>query len=86
VKTILAWLIILLMASGCTTVRHPHAPPGVAYDSLEICYAQHLDDGPAACRKTLDRAATVQAIGVGAQVVLVLTYVGLLALAIAGAR
>jgi len=78
-------LACLLVTTGCTTVRHPHAPPGIAYDSLEACYAQH-PDVPAACHKVTDRAATVQAIGVGAQVVLVLTYMGFLALAIAGAR
>jgi hypothetical protein len=78
-------LALVLVTQGCTTVRHPHAPPGVAYDSLEACYVQHPDT-PAACHKVTDRAATAQAIGVGAQVLLVLTYMGFLALAIAGAR
>lgn len=78
-------LLVGLLLSGCTTVRHPHAP-GVAYRSLEACYAQHLEDAPGACTKLTDRDATAQAIGVGAQILLVLTYTGFLVLAIVGGR
>ena len=77
--------VLLLGPLGCTTVRHPHAP-GVAYRSLDVCYAQHLEDAPAACTKITDREATAQAIGLGAQVLFVLTYTGFLVLAIVGGR
>jgi uncharacterized protein YceK len=80
-----ALLMATLLLSGCTTVRHPHVP-GLAYPSLDACYAQHLDDAPGACVKLTDREATAQAIGVGAQVLLVLTYTGFLVLAIVGSR
>ena len=83
-RALTAGLLVLLL-SGCTTVRHPHAY-GIEYRSLEACYAQHLDDAPAACTKLHDRDATAQAIGIGAQVLLVLTYTGFLVLAIVGGR
>jgi uncharacterized protein YceK len=84
-RTLAAGLLTTLLLTGCTTVRHPHAP-GLAYASLDACYAQHLDDAPGACTKLTDREATAQAIGVGAQVLLVLTYTGFLVLAIVGGR
>lgn len=78
-------LLVGLLLGGCTTVRHPHAP-GIEYRSLEQCYAQHLEDAPGACTKMTDRVATAQAIGLGAQVLLVLTYTGVLVLALVGGR
>lgn len=78
-------LAALMLSGGCTTVRHPHAP-GLAYQSLEVCYAYHLDDVPGACTKMTDPAATAEAISLGAQVLLVLTYTGFLVLAIVGGR
>lgn len=77
--------LALVMFAGCTTVSHPNAP-GVQYASIDVCQNQHLQDAPGDCAKTIHKQATTEAIGVGATILVVLTYLGLIALILAGGR
>lgn len=79
----LAMVLALILFAGCATVQHPSSP-GVQYSSLEQCYNQHLQDAPGDCAKTIHQEATTQAVGVGATILIVLTYLGLIALILAG--
>ena len=76
---------VLMLITGCATVQHPNSP-GVQYGSLDVCYEQHKQDSPGACTKTIHQQATTQAIGVGATIFLILSYVGLVTLAIVGTK
>jgi uncharacterized protein YceK len=78
-------LVVLLLVTGCATISHPNAP-GVQYASMEVCQNQHIQDAPGDCAKTIHKEATKEAIGVGATILVVLTYLGLVALIIAGGR
>lgn len=77
--------LAFLLLAGCATVQHP-ASPGVQYGSMDSCYSQHLNDSPLDCTKTIHKEATTQAIGVGATILLILSYLGIIALALAGGR
>jgi len=80
---LLSMLLITLLLAGCATVTHPSSP-GVQYSSMDQCQNQHIQDSPGDCAKTLHAEATKEAIGVGAVVLVVLTYIGLIALVLAG--
>ena len=77
--------VLMLVTAGCATVQHPNAP-GVQYGSMDVCQRQHIQDHPGDCTKTIHKEATTQAIGVGATILLVLSYMGLVAFAIASSR
>lgn len=79
----LSVLLIGLMLAGCATVTHP-ASPGVQYSSMEQCQNQHLQDSPGDCSKMLHGEATKEAIGVGATILLVLSYLALVGFILAG--
>lgn len=79
----LAVLLALVLFAGCAQVTHPNSP-GMQYGSMDSCQSQHLQDSPGDCTKTIHKEATTQAIGVGATILIVLTYLGLIALILAG--
>lgn len=81
----LAAALSLLLFTGCATIQHPNAP-GVQYASMDVCQNQHIMDSPGDCTKTIHKEATKEAIGIGATILVVLTYLGLVALIIAGGR
>ena len=77
-------VLVVLMLSGCATIQHPNSPEA-QYTSLAVCQAQH-PELPAGCEKTMHKEATKEAIGVGAAILVVLGYLGLVAYVIAGGR
>jgi hypothetical protein len=83
-KAVAVALTALVLAS-CATIQHPSSP-GVQYRSMEQCWDQHLQDTPLDCQKVMHQAATEAAVGIGATLFVVLVYLGLIALIVAGGR
>lgn len=83
VEQVIAVVLVGLLFAGCATIQHPGAP-GVQYPSMEVCQNQHLQDAPGDCTKTIHSEATKQAIGVGATILVVLGYLALVGLILAG--
>ena len=77
-----ALMVVALLIAGCATIQHPNSP-GVQYASMDQCIDQH---SPGACAKVLHKEATKEAVGVGASLLVILTYFGLIALILAGHR
>lgn len=80
-----ALMVVAALLAGCATIQHPNSP-GVQYSSMDQCIDQHIENNPGACAKVLHKEATKEAVGVGASLLVILTYLGLVALIIAGHR
>ncbi len=78
-------LMVAVLLAGCATIQHPNSP-GVQYASMDQCIDQHIQDSPGACAKVLHKEATKEAVGVGASLLVIFTYLGLIALILAGHR
>ncbi len=76
--------LVALMLAGWMTVQHP-GTPGIQYGSMAQCEHYNLDT-PGDCTKVPHQQATETAVSAGATLFVVLAYMGLIALLIAGAR
>jgi uncharacterized protein YceK len=80
----IAIALIAVLLGGCATIQHPNAP-GVQYASMAVCQSQNPDE-PQQCAEVIHQQATNQAVTVFANLLLVLSVVGLIAYVMAGGR